>query len=463
MTTAPGRPLSVGQEALWFLYRMAPESPAYNVQAALRVHGALDESRLRHALHALAERHDVLCSTFAEGPGGPERVPGPPTLLPLRVMDVPESTDDDHLTKLVAEFGRLPFDLTAEGTSRALLVRRSPSDAVLAVCTHHIVSDATSQWLLLQDLLDLYGHQPPPPLKRTFDDYVAEEQHVLSGPRRAELAAFWADFCSGALAGELPTDRPRAIAEAGVLHGATCELRLPDELVPRLRETARRTKVTGFALLLGVFQSLVHRYGGRRDFLIGTPTTTRSGPGMRQVVGYLVNTLVVPAHFTSETTFAQAAGAAQRQVMTAMRNIAFPYALLAGEDPYSTRNPPVRMAFTMVAPTRLEPLLQRVTEAAATGTTTRYAGLDVAFVDVPMLEGQFDISVEMRQSETTLTAVFRYATDLFDESTVRRLLDHYVQLLTAAVDHPGDPVTGPDLVRAGELDSLLALGSDDDW
>lgn len=118
-------------------------------------------------------------------------------------------------------------------------------------------------------------------------------------------------------------------AHAAVFNGGTCEARIPDELVPRLREAAKRAKVTPFALTLGVFQALVHRYSGQRDFLVGCPTTTRSGPGMREVVGYLVNTLVLPAHFTDTTTFGQAAHTAQRQVMRAMKHIGYPYALLA--------------------------------------------------------------------------------------------------------------------------------------
>ncbi|WP_086709728.1 condensation domain-containing protein [Streptomyces antimycoticus] len=457
------RPLSIGQEALWFLYRMAPDSPAYNVQGALRIRAHLDDDRLRQALRAVVDRHDVLRSTIAETAAGPRRLVGPPNTVALAVRDVPEAGAEE-LVKWVREFGEAPFDLSGRGTCRALLLRRAPDDVVLVVATHHIVTDATSQWLLLQDLLDAYTAPEEaqlPPLRRGYDDYVAAEQRTLSGPRREQLRSFWAEFCGAAPAGELPMDRPRPQVRA-LFDGATCELRVPDRLVPRLRHTAQQTGVTTFALLLGVFQSFIHRYSGEPGFLVGCPTTTRTGPGMRQVVGYLVNTLTLPAHFGPATTFAGAAAAAQRHVLAAMKHGAYPYALLAGESRYTSRNPPARIAFTMVAPSRLEPLLQLVTEAAATGGEAEYRGLPLSLVDVPQMEGQFDISVEMRQSESALTAVFRYATDLFDEETVRQFLDHYVELLAAAVEDPNALVAGTSLLDDAELGALLALGTADD-
>ncbi|MGX1756533.1 condensation domain-containing protein [Streptomyces lydicus] len=451
--------LSIGQEALWFLYQMAPDSPAYNVHAALRIRGALDEERLRRSLRGVVERHDVLRSIFTETAAGPQRVVASPDVVTLRVREVPGASDNAALATHVKEFADAPFDLAGEGACRALLLRAAPDDHVVVVCAHHIVTDATSQWLLLQDLLEAYATEdPPPPPARGYDDYVRGEQELLGSDRRDQLVSFWEEFCAGAIAAALPSDRPRSPHPPAVFNGATFETRIPDELLPRLRASAKRAGVTPFALLLGTFQSLVHRYSGSRDFLIGCPTTTRSGPGMREVVGYLVNTLVLPAHFTDSTSFGQAAGAAQRQVLRAMKHIGYPYALLASEEPYSRQNPPARMAFTMVAPGRLEPLLMRVTEAAARGTDTEYSGLRVELIDVPQMEGQFDISVEMRQSESSLIAVFRYSTDLFDEATIRQLLYSYVQLLTAAADDLDAPVAAAALVKADDLDDLLSLG-----
>ncbi|HVQ91261.1 MAG TPA: condensation domain-containing protein [Mycobacteriales bacterium] len=469
------RQLSVGQEAFWFLYQLAPESPAYNVMAAVRIHTPLDLPRLRRALAATVRRHDLLRSVFVERDGAPCRLVGAPDTIELLVRDAPGASGY-RLPALVRELGLAPFRLS-EGTFRAVLIRCGPADAVLLLAAHHIATDATSQWLLMHDLLDAYaagapgeagpggagpggaGPEPWPPLVRDYDDYVAAERELLAGPRGAELERYWLDVCTGARAAELPTDRPRPAHPS--FAGATCELRLPDELLPRLRCAAAVAGVTPFAYLLGSFQALLYHYTRQPESLIGCPTATRFGRNLRPLVGYLVNTLVLRGSFSRATTFATAVQAAQRQVLGGLSHAGYQHALLAralGLPRAGAGSALLRIVFTMVATDRLDPLLHLLADGAERGTGVEYAGLRLALFDVPQLEGQFDLSVEMRQSPNSLTAVFRYSTELFDRATVERLLEHYARFLDAAIDNPAGRVTAVPLVDDAALAELLALG-----
>ncbi|MEN3610829.1 condensation domain-containing protein [Plantactinospora sp. ZYX-F-223] len=469
--SGPGHPLSVGQEALWFLYQLAPESPAYNITLAVRVRTALDVAALGRAVHALVARHPMLGAAFAEVDGVPRQFVPPPGAAAaggsrwLEIRDVPGRTDE-ALLGLARSVGEVPFRLGAGDVFRVVLLRRAPDDAALVLVTHHVISDATSQWLLLRDLLAGYrgiaaGGAPDwAPLTASFLDYVEAERVLLDSPRRDRLERYWRNRCTGVSAGAIPVDRPRP--ERQTFDGATHHLRLPDELAVRVRAAASAAGVTPFAFLLGVFQATLFRYGGQDDFALGCPVATRHGRGLRDVVGYLVNTLVLRSSFASGATFADAVAAAHRELLSGLGHVGYPFPLLdrmLGGARGTSRSPLFRIAFTMVAADRLDPPLPLVPEGAVVGPEISYAGLRLAAFDVPQLEGQFDLNVELRQAEDSFTGAFRYNTDLFDGATIERLTGHYRRLLEAATADPTRRIDRVSLVDSAQLEQLLALGT----
>lgn len=460
------RGLSAGQEAMWFVHRMAPGSAAYNITLAFRVRTSasapLDVPVLRRAVAELAARHEVLHSTFAEGEQGPVRVVGPPDLVGLDVREVPDA-GDARLHDLVRRAGAEPFRLTAQAPLRVVLLRRAPDDAVLAVVAHHIVSDRTSQWLIMRDLLDAYrglagsGGPARRPLAASFDDHVAAERRMLASPRRAELEARWARLCAGVPAAELPADRPRPARQT--FGGATHRVTFPADLDRRLRERAEQAGVTPFVQLLGIFEALLHRYGGQPEFVLGCPVATRFGGAMRDVVGYLVNTVALRAAFPPGTTFAQAVASARRQLRDALGAARYPFPLVpkALDLPRAEDRPPVfQIAVTMVAAGNREPLLDLLADDAS--AELEYGGLRLSIVDVAHMEGQLDLNVELRQSPNSLTAVLRYNTDLFESTTIERLGEHFVLLSRAAAEDPGARIGAVPLMTEDELRGLLRLG-----
>ncbi|GIG91763.1 hypothetical protein Pen02_66990 [Plantactinospora endophytica] len=470
-----GQPLSVGQQALWFLYQLAPESPAYNITLAVRIRSALDDAALGRAVDALVARHPVLGAAFAELDGVPRQfVPtvdasagsGPAGGSRwLEIRDVP-GRGDEALLGLARTVGEVPFRLGAGDVFRVVLLRRSAEEAALVLVTHHIVSDATSQWLLLRDLLAAYrgiaaGGAPDwTPLTASYLDHVETERVLLDSPRRDRLERYWRDRCTGVSAGAIPLDRPRP--ERQTFDGATHHWRLPDELAARVRTAATSAGVTPFAFLLGVFQATLHRYGGQDDFAVGCPVATRHGRGLRDVVGYLVNTLVLRSSFATGATFADAVAAAHRELLSGLAHVGYPFPLLdrmLGAGRGGSRSPLFRIAFTMVAADRLDPPLPLVPEGAVVGPEISYAGLRLAAFDVPQLEGQFDLNVELRQAEDSLTGAFRYNTDLFDGATIERLTGHYRRLLEAATADPTRRIDRVSLVDSAQLELLLALGT----
>ncbi|MFF6995687.1 condensation domain-containing protein [Streptomyces sp. NPDC008313] len=445
-------PLSVGQEGLWLAHQLDPASPAYNVVLAVRLRDRVRTDVLQEALTALVARHELLRSRFPATESGPARVTVPADDVRLDVREVPDH-DDDALFRLAQEAAEEPFRLADRGAFRAVLLRRAPDDAVLVTATHHIVSDATSQWLLVRDLFAEYGArtgQPaagPAPAAGDWSGQVASERAFIASPRGERAAAYWRERCAGLAAAELPTDRPRPPQRT--LNGATTELELPAATAGRLRETAARHALTPFAWLLGTFQAALHRSGAGDAFLIGCPATTRFTPESRNAVGYYVNALPVAARFGPSTTLLDTVESAQHQLRTGLAHARHPVELLDGGP---GRGPLFRISCTLVAADRLP--VPGLYEGPV-----RLGGLRAELCDVPQQEGQLDLTVEVLQDSRGFRAVLRYNTDLFDAATVERFRDTWHRLVDASLDAPDTGAGDVVLVAPDDLEFLLFLGA----
>ncbi|WP_328480619.1 condensation domain-containing protein [Streptomyces sp. NBC_00377] len=458
MTAAPPRPagrastaalpLSEGQEAMWFLHRLAPGSAAYNVVLGVRVHSPLDEENLRRSVAALAGRHELLSSVYEEEDGQPVRRPAPDLTVPFEVREAHGSTDEE-LTALAREAGARPFALTDAWPFRVVLLRRGPADAALVVAAHHIASDATSQWLMLRDLLDAYalGGVPLPAVGVPYSLHVEQERALAGSPARARAEQYWAGLGQGTTAATLPPDRPATGPAA--LRGATCVHPLAPALAARLPGAAAEAGVTPFALLLGAFQAAVHRSTGLDDFLIGCPASSRIGKGTADMVGYLVNSLALRARFAPGSTIGDTVSEAHLGLLAGLGRLRHPVPV-----------PRFAMAVTLLAIDRLP--VPGLVGAARPAT---YGGLRLSLLDLPHMEGQFDFNVELRSSADELTIVLRYADELFDRETVERFAAVCTRMIEAAVDQPSAVVSCLPLTTGDELAELLSLGDGqyDDW
>lgn len=445
--------VSAGQEALWLAHQLDPHSSAYNVVLAVRLRDPVRTDVLQSSLTELAARHELLRSRFPGTEDGPVRVTGPAESVRLEVRDVPEA-DEGTLFRLAQRAGEAPFRLADEGAFRAVLLRRSPDDAVLVTATHHIVSDATSQWLLVRDLFAGYGARtgaapaPAPAAVVDWDAHVRAEREHVASPRGARAAAYWRDVCAGLDAAVLPTDRPRPARRT--LGGATRELVLDEGAARRLRQVPAERGLTPFAWLLGTFQAALHRSGAGDGFLIGCPATTRFTPPSREAVGYYVNALPVAARFTPATTLLDTVESAQRQLRTGMSHARYPVELLPGSP---ARGPLFRVSCTLVAADRLP-------AGGLYEGPVRLGGLRAELCDVPQQEGQIDLTVEVLQDSRGFRAVLRYDTDLFDAGTVERFAATWRRLVEVSLDAPATGVADVALVAAADLDFLLALGTE---
>jgi hypothetical protein len=440
-------PLSYGQQAQLFLHSLAPHATAYNTGVAVRIRSAVDVTTLADAVTALGRRHEMLRSVFGTEGGTQVRYVADAHAPRLRRLPLPGATQEE-LAEAAARSLREPFRLTEDGAFRIVLISRDPRDAVLLIAGHHIATDALSDALLLRDLLRLYEEHVTgrpaglPRLRTGHDELVARERALVDSARGARIAEQWRRTCAGATAAELPADRPRPGRPS--FSGATLRVTVDREPAERLVRAARAAGVTPFAMLLGGFQSTLHRTTRQRDFLLGCPMTTRLRPATRDLVGNLVNTVVMRARFTPATTFADAAHAVQAQVPAAVQGVEYPFAHVARAAGRSSAAGDRRLygiTFNLLSTAGLDDVLRPLLDTAHPGATTRCAGLELSPFPLAQQEGQLDLGVDVLQSEHGLTVDFRYDDQLYDGAAITRLADHYLTAVELATTAPDTPVS----------------------
>ncbi|RPI05054.1 MAG: non-ribosomal peptide synthetase, partial [Zetaproteobacteria bacterium] len=443
--------LAFAQQRLWFLEQLEPASPLYNVHAAFRVQGALDAAALQTALDGLVARHEALRTTFAAPDGQPVQVVGAPRPVPLAVVDLtahPEPEREAACQRCLAAEIRRPFDLTRDLMLRALLVRLGADEHVLLVAKHHIASDGWSTGVLWRELSRLYAAavagRPPdlPALPIQYADYAIWQRQWLQGDVLAAQLAYWRDRLAGAPAHlELPTDRPRPAVQTtrGAHRGRT----LPPALRAALEALGRQAGATLFMTLLAAFQTLLARYTGQEDIVVGSPIAGRTRVETEGLIGFFVNTLVLRTDLAGNPPFRELLGRVREGCLGAYAHQELPFEKLVEElQPARTlsQSPLFQVMF----------ILQN-----APRTPLALPGLTLTPFRVESGTAKFELSLAVTATETGLQTTAEYNADLFDAATIDRLLGHYQTLLEGIVAAPDRPIGALPLLTAAERHQLL--------
>ncbi|MBV8235529.1 MAG: non-ribosomal peptide synthetase, partial [Acidimicrobiia bacterium] len=306
-------PLSSAQARLWFLDRLDGPTPNYNMPGMLRLTGALDLDALRASLRAIRDRHETLRTRFLLRGDEPVQVIEPPGDFPLPVSDLTALDAESReatFRRLVSEEAARPFDLPLGPLLRAHLVRLGERAHALLFVMHHIISDGWSIGVLIRELVSLYrsyhdGDAPDlEPLPFQYADYVEWQRARLSDEVLRPQLAYWRDRLAGAPdALGLPTDRPRPSVQT--FRGRVECFPIGAGLTKRLKSLGRQCDSTLFMVLHAGFASLLARYSGADDVLVGTPVANRTQPGIDRLIGFFVNTLVLRTDLSGDPTFAE--------------------------------------------------------------------------------------------------------------------------------------------------------------
>jgi amino acid adenylation domain-containing protein len=425
-------PLSFAQQRLWFIEQLEPGTHTYNSARVARLRGPLDTAALRQSLGDIVERHEALRTGFTATDGRPVQMIAGTLSLPLPIADLsgfPENERGAQAQRLAVEEIHRPFDLTRAPLLRVRLIRLGPEEHILVLTMHHIVSDEWSQGVLFRELAILYeaylagAPAALPELPIQYADYAVWQRQWLQGERLERELTYWRERLRGAPPVlELPTDRPRPPVQT--FRGAKQILLLPRGVGHGLRALSRSEGCTLFMTLLAAFQTLLARYTGQDDIVVGSPIAGRTRTETEGLIGFFVNTLVLRTDLSGDPTF--------RQLLRRVREVAF--------GAYDHQELPFERLVEELQPERSlshSALLQVMfTLQNARAPIPRLARLEVEPEPVERGVAKFDLSLFLRDDVEGLRALLEYNTDLFDAGTIVRLLGHFRTLLEGIVTDP---------------------------
>lgn len=456
-------PLSYGQQALWFLQQVAPESTAYHIISALRLHPPFDLRALHGAFQALVDRHPSLRTTFHDTADGPVQIVHPQQQVCFTQEDVSE-LDEAELDERLATESQRPFDLEQGPLLRLkLFMRAEPESPVLLLTAHHIITDFWSLAVIMNELSVLYSAEKNGapaklmPAVLQYHDYVSWQEKMLAGAQGERLHAYWQKQLEGAPSIlNLPTDHARPAEQT--YRGASRSFRLDAELTGQLKALGQAHDATLYMTLLAAFQILLYRYSGQEDFIVGSLDSGRSGAEVAGLVGYLVNPLALRASFSENPPVTEFLRQARERVLAAFAHQDYPFPLLVERlqpERDASRSPLFQVMFTFQNIHLSKDGRMAALALGEAGARLEFDELSLESMALQERVAQFDLTLIMAEVGGELAASLQYNTDLFEAATIERMAGHFQRLLRGIVAEPGVRASELPLLTDTELEQLL--------
>ncbi|MGE5829627.1 MAG: non-ribosomal peptide synthetase, partial [Micromonosporaceae bacterium] len=419
-------PLSLQQEGLWFLHRADPGQTVYNIPSAWQVRGPLDVGALRAALTGVVQRHEALRTRFADDGGRPYQIiDPPPEHFPLSMVD----TDDP--SPLIAAEAQRPFDLATGPVFRGTVLRMAPDNHILLLTVHHIVADGASIAVLMNELAARYSAAllgtpyAMPALAVQPADVAAHQRRQLTGAALDARLDYWRDRLAGLPTLNVPSQRPRPPARTPAGH--TVELPSPPALGRQIKEYAQAARASVFEVTLAGFFTVLSRYTGQADLVIGSVFAGRTLSEVEPLIGYFADPAVLRVSLAGDPTFRETVERSSRCARDALgHHVPFARVVEAlRPERVPGRNPLFQVSLSVV------PAGQD-----AVGTL-EFEGADVVALPPAGDQSRFDLSVGvLEQPDGELLFQAEFATELFDQWFVGQLMVHFGRILAQAMADP---------------------------
>jgi len=449
-------PLSFAQQRLWFLDQLEPESAFYNLHNAVRFQGELQVKVLEQTLTEIVRRHEVLRTTFQSIDGEAVQVISPAQDFNIAIEDLsslPETEREDTVRRVVTEEGNTPFDLSNGPLLRVKLLRLAAEEYVVLLTMHHIIGDGWSMGLLVNEIGTLYQaftnnqQSPLPELLIQYADYAVWQREWLQGEVLEGELEYWRKQLGGELPVlDLPSDRPRPAVET--YKGAYQSVELPELITRGIKELSQRHGCTLYMTLLAAFNTLLHRYSGQDDIIVGTAIAGRNRAEVEPLVGLFVNSLAMRTDLSDNPTFVELLGRVREMALGAYAHQDLPFEKLVEE-------------LKPVRDLSRSPLYQvmLILQNEPTGDVLNLSGGTRRAAAGEIGTAKMDLLLSLFERGGRLLGHIEYNTDLFEAATINRMLGHFETLLRTLPELAQRPISELQILSEDERRQLLAVSN----
>ena len=444
-------PLSFAQQRLWFLNQLEPDSPFYNISAALRLNGLLNVAALEQSFNEIIQRHEILRATFNVVDGEAIQVINPQEKLTIKLIDLtalPAQKQETEAQQLANQEAGQPFDLATGPLVRSTLLCLDEAEHILLFTMHHIISDGWSTDILVREVATLYEcycngkPSPLPELPIQYADYAVWQRQWLQGEVLTTHIDYWKQqLQDNPPVLELPTDRPRPHVQS--YRGSIQSFQLPQDVTVALKTLSQQEGSTLFMTLLAAFKVLLYRYTSNGDIVVGSPIANRDRSELESLIGFFVNTLVLCTNLSDNPTFRELLGRVREVTLGAYEHQDLPFDLLVEE-----LKPQRDLSHTPLFQVMF--VLQNAPMSAV-----ELSGLTLQALQSETSTAKFDLTLLMQETESGIRGALEYNTDLFDAATIAQMAEHLQTLLAGIVANPEQQIAQLPLLTANEQHQLL--------
>ena len=443
-------PMSEAQKRLWFLQQLEPNSPFYNIPAAIQMKGKIVVHVLQQAINKVVERHEILRASYSVSQNQPVQNICSMLDVSIGIIDIsehPQLKQEELIHDLANKEAQIPFDLSLGSLIRASLIRLDDSDHVLLFTLHHIVADGWSVPILINEMALLYQSildkttSPLVELDIQYPDYAAWHKNWLQEYIEENQLQFWKIKLEG-MPGllELPYDKPRPPVQT--YSGQHFYFEIPSKLAAPLKELAAKESVTPFIAFLTAYQLLLHRISGQDEFGVGIPVANRSQTQVQKLIGFFVNTLVVRADLSQNISFRDLLRKVKDFTLSAFENQELPFERLVEE----------------LAPNRevsQSPLFQVLFDFQTSPFQEfKFNDLTFSLIDIENQTSKFDLLLLLEDSQSSIKGTFEYNTDLFLHESIQRFTQNFLTLLESISKNCDTPISQLAILSENDEKSL---------